>query len=58
MMGKTHSELEAILASEGREWVRLLLEEVLDRRAQLEERREVNLPRFRGRSLPCRLHVL
>jgi len=41
MMGKTHSELEAILASEGREWVRLLLEEVLDRRAQLEERREV-----------------
>ncbi len=38
MTRMTHSELENALLGEGREWVRLLLEEVLARRAQVEER--------------------
>jgi hypothetical protein len=38
---KTHSDVEEMLASSGREWARLMLEEHLSMRAQLERRVEV-----------------
>jgi len=41
MIRKSHSELEAMLDGAGKEWARLLLEENLRLRAQLERRTEV-----------------
>jgi hypothetical protein len=41
MMRKDHSELEAMLDGAGKEWARLMLEENLRLRAQLEQRTEV-----------------
>ena len=41
MIRKPHSELEAMLEGQGREWARLMLEENLRLRAQLERRTEV-----------------
>ncbi|MBX3214630.1 MAG: ISKra4 family transposase [Labilithrix sp.] len=41
MIRKSHSELEAMLAGQGQEWARLLLEENLRLRAQLERRTAV-----------------
>jgi hypothetical protein len=41
MARKTHSDLEAMLDAEGRNWARLMFEELLERRAQVEERRKV-----------------
>ena len=41
MIRKPHSDLEAMLEGQGREWARLMLEENLRLRAQLERRTEV-----------------
>jgi len=41
MIRKSHSDLEAMLAGQGREWARLMLEENLRLRAELERRTEV-----------------
>lgn len=41
MIRKRHSDLEEMLATQGQEWARLMLEENLRLRAQLEEKREV-----------------
>lgn len=41
MIRKSHSDLEAMLEGHGREWARLMLEENLRLRAQLERRTEV-----------------
>ena len=41
MIRKTHSELEALLDGQGKEWARLMLEENLRLRAQLERQTEV-----------------
>lgn len=41
MIRKPHSDLEAMLEGEGREWARLMLEENLRLRAQVERRSEV-----------------
>ena len=41
MIRKSHSELEAMLDGQGKEWARLLLEEHLRLRAQLERKAEV-----------------
>ncbi len=41
MVRKEHSELEEMLHAQGREWARLMLEENLRLRAQLEQRRDV-----------------
>jgi hypothetical protein len=41
MARKTHSDLEAMLDAEARNWARLMFEELLERRAQVEERRRV-----------------
>ena len=41
MLRKRHSDLEAMLHGQGREWARLMLEENLRLRAQLERRTEV-----------------
>lgn len=41
MIRKTHSELEEMLDGQGKEWARLLLEENLRLRAQLEQQTEV-----------------
>lgn len=41
MIRKPHSDLEEMLAGQGREWARLMLEENLRLRAQLEMRKEV-----------------
>jgi hypothetical protein len=41
MMRKRHSDLEELLEGQGREWARLMLEENLRLRAQLERRTEV-----------------
>ncbi len=41
MIRKRHSDLEEMLAGQGQEWARLMLEENLRLRAQLEEKREV-----------------
>jgi hypothetical protein len=41
MIRKSHSDVEQMLAEGGREWARLMYEEHLALRAQLEQRREV-----------------
>src|SRR5258708_118235 len=41
MMRRRHSDLEELLEGQGREWARLMLEENLRLRAQLERRTEV-----------------
>lgn len=62
MIRKPHSDLEEVLAAHGREWARLLLEENLRLRAELEKRAEVvgadGVERTRARDSERELHTV